>query len=836
MGLFSSKKTYVSSTIYNLAGAEADRPDYLKSLVTSNIIGDSKFSMSDTISRGYLNGPGIKFRNFYRWAVDNYGLIGVPSASLGSNVVINFSVLDDEIPHGVGETVKLQKAEVGIADYSWWAEQWMFDNEPTLVDTEWTADIDETTGDITITFEDTTEETFTPIGFDKTKLFLYTLYNILSMGTPGSIVTGSDTVITPSSDPFPAVPAGYILFSHDTDFEITETIETWVYEKIVYEGRDPIDDFLYSTRYLLYHIETRDLLDVVTDRRYRTDTQELIDQMWSTGAVWLYEIGSGNAVLDALISDDGDDDGYLPFIPLRLDNQFLSDSFNPDAYALAKKALRKTGSYTKYDDLIDNITESPDLSKFDYIYVMYGVPLNVIDNSSREYLFRFWDKCRLSQTTSETDLNDYITARDDYDLDRSAWVQWKLAQEDPFDPLFGTAEPSSAVQPAQPGSFVSIKATGTLDTNVNMKISWLTILTEDGVGEGKPGAEVGEIWLENIADPPGFDTVHILGDLKDLDREDVGTFSITWQLTDNSWTKLTVVGAVHENLIYKKKAVRVGSKEALEDVEDSGFLIPLHYATVREMTLVNSTQMQTACSYMVINTYTVVKSGFFGSLFFKIFVFIVIIAVTVLTVGTGTAPAVGILGSAAAVGTALGFSGIIAIIVGTIVNSIAAMILMRILQAGATALLGEKFGAILGAVLAVVGVAVGAGLMNGQSLAVVWGNLMSAPGLLNLTNALGNGITGYIQASTAEVMEKTQDLVAQFEKESKEIQEKYREEFGFGNGQFDPTLLTNSVFGRYEELNVFLTRTLLTGSDIADMSMDMLTNFATYTTSTKLPT
>ncbi len=834
MGLLSSKKTYVASTVYNLAGPELDRPNYLKTVIASNVIGESNFSVGDSIQRSYINGPGIKFRNFYRWALDNYDEIGVPTGNLGSKVVINYAAVEAAIPHGVGETVNLQKVEIGLADYSWWAEQWMLQNEPTLLETDWIADIDEITGDITITFEDTTEETFTPVGFDATKLYLYTLYNTLSMGTPTAIVTGTSTVITPESDPFPAVPAGYVLFSHTTDSDLFETVETWMYEKIVYEGRDDVEDYLYSTRYLLYHVETRDLFDVVTDRRYRTDTQELIHQMWSDGDIWIYEIGSGNVDIDAAITDDGDEDGYMPFIPLRLDNEFLSETFNPDVYAVAKKALRRTGSSIKYDDLIDSIAESEDLPKFDYIYVMYSVPLNVIENASREYLFRFWEKCRLSQTTTETDLNDYLDARDDYDLERSDWVQWKLAQEDPLDPLFGTAAPSFGVPPDPPGSFVVIRGSGSLDTNVNMKISWMTILTEDGVGEGKPGAKKGEIWLENIANPPGFDTVHLLGKLDDLDREDVGTFSITWQLTETTWTKLTVVGAVHENLIYKKKAVRIGSKEALEDAEDSGFLIPLHYATVREMSLIDSTQMQTACAYIVINTYKVVKTGFFGSLFFKVLLFVAIIVVSVLVLGPAAGSAIGILGSAAAVGAAVGLTGVLAIIVGTIANAIAAMILMKILQEGSTALFGEKFGVIIGTVLAVVAVTLGTGLMNGQNLATVWSGMMSAPNLINLTNALGNGVTGYLQASAASVLQKTQDLVDDFNKESKEIQEKYLNEFGMG-AVFDPTLLTNSVFGRYEELDVFLTRTLLTGSDIADMSMDMLTNFATYTTSTKLP-
>ncbi len=440
---------------------------------------------------------------------------------------------------------------------------------------------------------------------------------------------------------------------NDTDIisDPPNTIETWVYEKTEYQGQDDIDDYTFSIKSIMTFTEIRDALDVVTDREYVIDTQEIVHTIWSGAVIYIYQIGSGNAVLDALVVAEESDGEYLPFIPLRLDNEFISETFEPDAYALIKRALKKAGG-GKVEKLIEKLDESPDLSKFDYAYVMYGVPLNVLDNSSREYLFRFFNKCRSSQTVLEIDHTNYQTDIGIFDNDTLIWQAWKDAQSDPLDPLFGTPEPTGSIRPAQAASYVHIRSNGTLDTNVDMKISWSLITTEDGVGLGKVGAKKGDYWLEDVPVPVGTDVLYSGGVYVNRDRAEDTAFTITWQKEDDSFTTLTVIGAIHENLIYKKKAVRITSKEAFEDPEESGFLVPIHYATMREMSLINSTQMQTACAYMVINTYTIVKTGFFSSIFFKILLFVVVIAVTVLTMGATSGAAVGILGTAAAVGAA----------------------------------------------------------------------------------------------------------------------------------------------------------------------------------------
>lgn len=683
MGFFSTTKTYVASTLYNLAGPEEDRPDYLKTLVVGNVISNSKFSISDTLRSGYTYGPGMKLRTYFRWALDNYDTVGVPRGSLGGSGSIDPAVVQGEIqPVDPANTIAVESVSYGTADYSVWAEQWMLANHPELIDTAWTSDID-SAGVVTVTFADTTQETFTPIGFNSDKVYIYALYTESTPEVPGPVV--------------------------------------------------------------------------------------------QTRKVFIYEMGTGNAVLDGLLSDTVDDGEYMPFIPLRLDNQFLSETFEPEAYAVAKKAFRKSVG-GKMDKVIEGLADNEELDEIDYAYVMFGVPLNVKDRASREYLYRFFDKLRQQRSNANAE-----------------YLIWLNNGAVGFPPV----------------NSVWIKGTGTLSTNVDMKVTWSSITEETGEGL-QWGTKAGSI-----------DVVYTGAD----------TFEIRWQVTGNSWKKLTVIKAVHDNLIYKNKSVTITAEEALLDADPSGFLVPIHYGTSREMTLVNSTQMMTACAYVVLNSYKVVKKKWYQTGLFKVITFVVLIAITIAIPPLGGSA----IAAYATIGAMVGLTGILAVIAGAVITSLISMIVMRILQEVGTAVFGEKFGMIFAAVSSFVLTTVGASMLNGASLSAAWGNMMSASNLIQLTNATVNGISGYVQASAQGIIAKTSEMMEDYERESREISQLFAENIGYGRGVIDPMSLTDASVGNFLETeSQFLSRTLMTGSDIAELSLDMLTNFSEYTLSTDL--
>jgi hypothetical protein len=843
MGLFGGKKTYVSSTLYNLAGAEEDRINFLKTTLISHRIfnsGNYDTSLGTTVRNSYLRGPGLKMRSFFRWAEINYGPIGVPSGSLGGANNLDRAVIGGQIPVSPGQSVQVQVADVGRGDYSYWAEQWMFANYPLLVDTFWSSDINETTGVIRVTFEDMTFADFTPVGFNPENAYLYATYYETGAGYEDAVIVGTPVVLDPPTTEFPAT-TGWTMLSETITTETVNTRTIQVWEKTEYQGQDPdpnIDEvFSLKSTMTLNQLVDDSATPVVLERTYQIDTQRIVSIQNTSTQIYIYELGSGNVVLDGLVVAEADEGEYIPFIPIRLNNQFLSPTFNPAAYTLAKRAYKKA-SGGKYDKLVEQMTDNPDLAEIDYAYIMYGVALNVVDPTGKEYLYRYFDRLRTSQTTDNL---EYIIWRDNkfsYDATTATYTAWRDAQLDILDPLYGTAQPplpGLTTLGTKPSNRVEIKSSGTLNTNLDMTISWQYIERTTGTGLKKVGAKKDEYWLEKGGEVvTGNTTINGAGGTSIyVNRPGDDIFRIHHQIDLNSWETLTIVGAKHVNLIYDKKSVDITATEALDDLDESGFLVPLHYSTLRSMSLKDSTQLCTGCGYIVFNSYKIVKKKWYQTGIFKIFVFIVIIAITVATGGVG-AGSVGLLGTAASVGAALGLTGLVAVIAGAVVNALAAMLLMKLIAIGSVALFGEKLGALIGTIVGFMAMATGTGLMNGQSMSAVWGSMTSAQNLMQLTSVLSAGISGYVQASAMQTYQKSADMEKAAGLEAKELNAKFVSEFGYGTGLINSTELVESFKqASFESSDDFITRTLLTGTDIAEMSIDMLNNFSNYTLTLK---
>jgi hypothetical protein len=112
-------------------------------------------------------------------------------------------------------------------------------------------------------------------------------------------------------------------------------------------------------------------------------------------------------------------------------------------------------------------------------------------------------------------------------------------------------------------------------------------------------------------------------------------------------------------------------------------------------------------------------------------------------------------------------------------------------------------------------------------MASIWSSLAEPMNLLNMTNSLGNTYSSLVNNDTMSYMEKTKDALDDFRKQSLELQENYAENFGYGTANFDPMALIGGQPEFFTESSeVFLSRTLLTGSEIAQMTQDLITNFA----------
>jgi hypothetical protein len=738
MGLFGGKKTYVSSTVYNLAGDEKDRPDFLKTLVVGNALSRSPKTVGDTIKDGYLSGPAIKMRNYYRWAQGDYAdLFGLTTGGLMGNVSLSPSGVAAQIPHAAGETVTVQKVQTGAADLEFWVEQWILEHEPATLETDWTADIDDA-GVVTITRADESTVTFTPSDFDRTATYVLAIYLLTP---PGGDVT----------------------------------------------------------------------------------TAEL--------RVFIYKVGSGNATLDAMVADAGDDEAYFPPIAVRVNNQFLSDSYFPDEYALSKKAYRRlTGG--SYDKLIDKLADNDKLSEIDYVFAVPGVSLNVLENKCRQYIYNFLQHCMEAANVGSTDHAAWQSAQDAAVAAQNDWNAWAAAQSDPGDPLYGTAEPTLLPYPDMPANEIRVAMDGNVHVGYDMRISWTSIDEATGTGLAKPEAKFGEVWFGDVttASTPGSVYGGALGAALELANPGVETVELTWQVDLNHWKKLTIVGLTHKNYVYKGKFVEIKAGEALADADESGFIIPIHFDIWRGTSLVDTTQMATACMFLVINSYKVVKKKWYQTGIFKIVLFVVIIVVTVYTGGATS----GLLGSSAAIGASLGFAGTMALIVGAIANALAAMVLFQVVDYALVQVFGAKIAAIIEMVATVVIIANG-GLDFSKGFHAHFEQLMKVENLIKITDAVAGGVSRVIAAGVQETLQKTQDVLEQYNTAAKQIQDKYMELNGVFQGGIDPMFLMDAASSSIETADTFLGRTLMTGSDIAELTNTLVTNFSDLTLATRLP-
>lgn len=892
MGLLSgSKVVSVSSVVYNLAGDEANRVRYLPASVTSKIIFDTQFSMAETIQGALLKGPGIRLRGFARWA-QNHGytdLVEQQESYIVAGSSIDAAAIMDEISDDPDETVNLQTAEIGPAEYSYWADQWLLANHPTRAMENYTVDFNETANIITISMLDApvVDYTFSPAGFDVAAQYLYVSYTISKEAIEGPVTPGTvNTVATPGELPSTVgwINMGSVITSvpiilhtevdtlieysdgrpDETDHDEFDTPSSWSrtetrYERKFYLGQTGPGDSITSLKEIMFQwnngfadpevdvdVTNEDIgggviktttvtttTDVIAySYSWRTDTQTIVEKEWTPMQVLIYQEGTGNPIFDAMFDAPETGGNFFPFVPMRIEGVFLSDSYLPEVYAANKKAIKKAIN-AKYDDIIEQVEDNDNLGDIDHAYATFGVSLNVKENACRKYIYTYLQTMiqnglgHLDVYTAWQEL--WSEAHNGYEL----WKDWKAAQGDPGNPLYGTDEPLNRAYPQMPRAYARVRSPA---YRFDMMVSWQALVEVVGTGLGKPGAKVGEVWF-TVGDTEHYNEIIYNLNQTAFNPKNVDFVTLRWQDTATTYRTIGMWGLTHTNTIYKGRAVVIKASEALADVDESGFIIPLHEGIYRQMRLVDATQMSTACCFLVFNCYEVKKAKWYQSALLNFFLIVAIVITSVVSGGT-TAGLSGVLGSAASVGAALGFQATIAIIVGSVANAVAAMILSKVLTSASVAIFGDEIGQIIGAIASIVAISVGTGLANGQGMAVSFQQLTAPENLLKFTASVGNSYGQLLEGKTQEFIDATNQLVADYAVQAQNIARAYEHNIGYGTNFADPAQLaawssTPTVIP--ESSTMFFSRTLLTGSDIADMSLNMLTNFSDITLSTELP-
>lgn len=898
MGIFSGSTTIqVSSTLYNLAGPEEDRPDYLKGTIFASVMADSP-SLADDITNSYFKGPGIKQRQLFNYAVRN-DLAGLPTVSATNSAPVEAAVVAAEIdlpaspPAPAGLEVSVQNAFVNDGDPDPFLERWILENHPTRLGELWTGDVDGQ--DFSVQFPNGDFYEFTDTEYDLTKRYIVAKYFLTIPDNTQDLVEGSVNSVTSLPD-FEDVNEAWVEQSSTGSFvpttlqrEMVETrsfsngdpdevdppvdadvvenantsvdvhdrtkvigatyVETELeYQKYTHTGTDSVTTGYYFEEVTdvsdigggviqtTTQVTTGEQLAVSWDEKY--DTQQILEgSIYGEERRFIYEVGSGNATLDALATeqDASDFQEFFPFLPIRLNNVSILDApYDTNGlYEETKKAYRRATT-KKFDKLVEEVEDNESISDIDYAYIMYGVSLNVRENACRKYLYNFFLEMRQFQSSDETTLSTFLGDIETYEQAQVDIQQWEDdVNNDAGEYTEPEARPDVPTIHLPPLTSLNFRTESELMPSYDIRLQWMHIEETQHSGVytftpvvGDPrDARKDEVQLVT-GTPVAWDEeegyITSEGNFTRTIPQTIPTLEIYWQVDDANYRKLTIYGLVHWNYIYGGKAVRITSAEALDDFDISGFIVPLHYPTMKAMSIVDYTQMATANVHILFNSYEVTKQKWYETLLFKILLIVLILVVAVILSPGSFAAGSGILGGNVAIGSALGLTGTAAIVAGVVANYLASIVISQLLQYLGTSIFGEKFGALFAALAGLV-------LSGGLS----GGNIFSAQGLLQLTGALANGYAGWVRGDILEMNEQLQEEANAYEEQMDYINDLIA---GLGGNDlnFNPLSLTDSSYGNGrsgtggympETADEFIRRTTMTGTEVVEITHSMIHNF-----------
>lgn len=876
MGLFSGKKkTFVSSSVWNLAGDINERPDYLKSVVAGNAIMGSGYSLGEVIPSSYLKGPGMQLRRYGNWArgSSNYASdVGFVSGGVVGGNSLSSEVLNSQLPKQDGERANAINIEIGFADPDWWADEYMVVNHPNLLFTDWFGELQPGNANIRISFEDGSAVTFPITGFNPNSRYIACIYQTVSNGIFGPVVVGSGVTV-PSESGFPS-NTGYTKVSDIVTLvglPLTKTTRTQVTYS---DGRpgsdstvtDPRTDTVtnkdtvyhkYSvtplllTRLDIYNQSVRWIAEdtppsvttqteaigggvikttvtTINDQspggiyKYRMDYQTAPTNDVSGYKYFRYQEGTGNPSLDAMFLAPEGVGNFLPYIPIRINNSFLRDT-HPGIYAKTTKAIKKSMGGASLDDILESIETNGQIGDLDFVYAVFGASLNSPEKAAMKYIYEFFKLATEMNPDAYIKFLNWEIRWEAATQSAIAYNNWKGGNQ---------SGPAPDIIPYPPIPRVSIDTTSTAEwMNFKMSVGFSGARPISGVGL-RPGKKMGDAWIET--NPSRQYTqlyVSTDGQAGPTTGITMESHTVYVQTADNRWVGIELLGMDHRNYVYDGKWVVIKASEALADPEESGFILPIHEETFKKMRLVDSTQMSTACCYLVFNCYKVVKQKWYQTGIFKVLLVVGTIALTVFF--PPAAGATGVLGSSVTVGTSLGFTGTAALVAGVTANAIAAIVIMKAL----TGAFGDKLGPLLGSAVTIL--LTGYGGVSGFSMdsVSVVNELSKATNLIAISNGLVGSVSGYMQEKTQDILNETQQLMDRYKDDMMEVASKYDQVFGTGTrGAIDPMMLTDSTYAGYRDPpDVFMERTLMCGSDVARLSNELVTRFTDISIKLDLP-
>lgn len=559
----------------------------------------------------------------------------------------------------------------------------------------------------------------------------------------------------------------------DSDGNTTYSYEYYY----TYEPIDPNKQFVY----ILFYINTR-TEEEITNEDGSTTT---ITHISSEPKAYFYQQGGEETYFEDMFGTATPlEYTYAPYIPVRIDNAFLDK--NSEGYTLAKKACKKAMGSNCYQEIVDAVGDNDSIGDIDYTYMHFGASLNTPYEIGKDYIFRIIRNLYEAIQT-KNDVQVHIWANSNKSgCQFNIWLEWASIKH----------------------SFNQGLATTDAEED-HYYFSWYNERINTGEdSEGNPTYTTKE---------------HTI---------------LRYQEASNRYEEFDLTDFAYANLIYHGKSVVYSGGDALSETdEDSGFIIPLQINTYKEMNLIDATDLTQMCNYLIFNCWVKKKQKWYQSGFFSFLITVVVVVVAVvITIWSGgsasgaAGAAVGSTAStstAASIGAFFGLTGTAAIAVGTFVIAAMGAIVANVVAALASKLTGNTFlGSIIGTIAGIIfsyGIN-SIGSMEGFSVSSAFGSLTSAPNLLKLGLGTLNAVSEYMQAAAQETMKALGKLQEEYTSTMEKISDLYKQ--NLSSSGFDPLFFTSAMnMNPMENRSSYLTRTLMTGTDIAQMSINMIKDF-----------
>ena len=544
-------------------------------------------------------------------------------------------------------------------------------------------------------------------------------------------------------------------------------------------------------------------------------------------ALATYREGTGNTELDAFFNSDTSVDEFYPELPLRVDNVSINDPSMSSTKTHVDKAFRRlTGS--SIDDLADQIDNNANVDSIDHAFIMHGVPLNTSNQSGLEYIYRFFKNLIAYQGNTSSQFVLFESAQGTMIEDELNEARWSLAFEntpEPAHPLYVANADLSPKTSVQPPTF-TLKIDGS--ESLDIRLRWNNVREIMYTGNGarfdnnqtRPLLKKDEhLVIQNV--PSTFKIKQWQNGNITWNDEDLPKFYLIRQYAADNYSVLEITGAMHSNYVYGSHAVHITAAEAFAYSGESPFLVPLHFPTIEEMGINQLEDLSRNCSYLLVNSYQVVRTSWWQDNF-RWIIALVAIVITIATGGLGA----GLLGTSLSVGTAVGLSGTAAIVAGAVINMAAAAVVTTLIMEASKELFGDEIGRVIGIITSVLTISFMSGDF-GETFELT--DLFNADKLITISDAASNAYVEFLNADTMDIMEELDEVQAAYEEESERIAALAEEVLGVTNTAFNPMIFTDATEYFGESRQTFLDRTLMTGSDVARVSHGIIEDFVDLT-------